>query len=122
LNSRDIEGAATAGGIACIDTLVYDPQECVVRITFLRNPEHELPDVVGWAEWAGVTDFHSTLHEMTDNRAEFEAGLWLEQLIGIHERAADSGHTVFVCTDIREVAFITVEPPCWIPLPGIEPH
>jgi hypothetical protein len=62
-----------------------------------------------------VTGFTATVHEMTEHRAEFAAGLWLENLIGISERPADGVHNVFVCTDIREVAFVTAESPRWIP-------
>ena len=109
----DLEKQITKGRLAWIVNLVYDKQARTLAMEFTRDPETLV--VYGTLVFSDVCNCQSVL-DYEEDRAEFEAGRDVENLVGIQKMKDDAEPGYFIKTDIREISFNTEGMATWTPI------
>ena len=111
-----LEEQITQGRLTWTDSVVHDETAGTLTVEFRRDPEQQV--VYGVLCFVEV-DNYSSLLDYEEDRADFEAGLLTENLLGIHEMPSDNLKRYVIKTDTREISFLMSAAPVWMPvLPG----
>ena len=114
----DLEQQITNGEVALIVGLVHDPQEHTLTIDFARAREPFA--VFGTLLFSEVTDYQFEINfdedKFDEDKQDFEAGLLMEDLLGLREMGVGANPSHYIYTDVREISFNTAVAPVWQPM------
>ena len=105
-----LEQQITNTEVALIVSLVHDPQQHTLVIDFARAREPFA--VFGTLQFSAVRDYQFEIYSEED-RQDFEAGIIMEDMLGLREMGLDANPNYYINTDIREISFNTAAAPIW---------
>ena len=108
-----IEQTAEEGRAAYLASLVHDTQTERLEISFVRH--ENLSEIYGILTFFAVKEYR-TIFESDEDQAEIEAGILLDNLLGIIERTGESDTAYCIVTTSREINFRTTETARWSPV------